>query len=197
MSFIVLARSESFEKHIRLALEDEPTVRSKLTPPVAASGNVYLVHATSIGKDAVAWIDAAVAKGVTVGVASDLPNVEEMLAFTDQGVSAYFNAYMAPLHFEQLSKLLSSGQSWYPPELLAETFNLARRAVRLPMDTDPLEKLTRREKEIALAVSEGKSNKLIATDCDITERTVKTHLTNIFKKLQVKDRVGLVIYLNR
>ncbi len=197
MALIVLARSESFEKHIRLAFEDELTIRSKLTPAVAASGNVYLVHITSIGNDAIAWIDTAVRKGVTVGVASDHPAVEEMLAYTDLGARAYFNAYMAPLHYEQLNKLLSTGQSWYPPELLAETFSLARRAVRLPTDTDPLEKLTHREKEIAIAVSEGKSNKLIATDCDISERTVKTHLTNIFKKLQVKDRVALVIYLNR
>lgn len=197
MALIVFARSESFEEHIRHALDDELTFRSKLTPPVAAGDTVYLIHAASFGNQIHAWLDKARGKGVYVGVASDQPGIEEMLVLTEQGVRAYFNAYMAPLHYEQLGRLLSAGQSWYPPELLAETFSLARGAVRLPTDTDPLEKLTRREKEIARAVSEGKSNKLIATDCDISERTVKTHLTNIFKKLQVKDRVALVIYLNQ
>jgi DNA-binding CsgD family transcriptional regulator len=46
-------------------------------------------------------------------------------------------------------------------------------------------------------VAEGKNNKLIADQCNISERTVKSHLTHIFKKLDIKDRVSLVVYLNQ
>ena len=57
--------------------------------------------------------------------------------------------------------------------------------------------LTAREKDIAHAVGEGKSNWQIADLYEISETTVKTHLSNIFKKLELKDRVGLVLYIKQ
>ncbi len=197
MSLIVYSRSDSYNSHLQQVLDAEVKLRIKLTPPVAAKGNIYLLHVTSMNGDLAAWVVEAVRQGAVVGIASDQPNVEEMLKFTENGALAYFNAYMADLHYEQLVRLLESGQSWYPPELLMETFSLARSAVRPSVDTSPLEKLTSREKEIAFAVSEGKTNKVIATDYEISERTVKSHLTNIFKKLEIKDRVALVIFMNQ
>lgn len=58
-----------------------------------------------------------------------------------------------------------------------------------------LNKLTQREYDIAFRVSNGESNKLIALACNITERTVKAHLTEIFIKLGVTDRLNLALFL--
>jgi DNA-binding NarL/FixJ family response regulator len=52
-----------------------------------------------------------------------------------------------------------------------------------------------REKDVALAVGKGMNNKRIANDLGISERTVKTHLTRVFEKFHVKDRVALAIIL--
>jgi len=54
--------------------------------------------------------------------------------------------------------------------------------------------LTERELEIVRLVASGYKNKEVGATLMISERTVKTHLTNIFQKLGVRDRVGLVMY---
>ena len=58
-----------------------------------------------------------------------------------------------------------------------------------------LNRLTQREYDIAVRVANGESNKQIAQSCDITERTVKAHLTEIFLKLGVSDRLNLALVL--
>ena len=60
---------------------------------------------------------------------------------------------------------------------------------------DLLENLTRREYEIAMLVGRGESNKRIAQQLTITERTVKAHLTEIFRKLHVSDRIKLALIM--
>lgn len=57
--------------------------------------------------------------------------------------------------------------------------------------------LTDREMEIVRLVSKGNKNKEVGVMLRISERTVKTHLTNIFQKLGVRDRVALVMYALR
>jgi DNA-binding NarL/FixJ family response regulator len=59
--------------------------------------------------------------------------------------------------------------------------------------TDLLANLTRRECEIATLVGNGESNKQIARRLDITERTVKAHLTEVFRKLEIADRLKLAL----
>ncbi len=58
-----------------------------------------------------------------------------------------------------------------------------------------LASLTAREQEIAALVGSGGSNKQIARHLDISERTVKAHLTEIFRKLGVADRLKLGVLL--
>ena len=57
--------------------------------------------------------------------------------------------------------------------------------------------LTERELEIVRLVASGYKNKEVGNTLKISERTVKTHLTNIFQKLGVRDRVGLVMHALR
>ncbi|MBT3045713.1 MAG: response regulator transcription factor [gamma proteobacterium symbiont of Ctena orbiculata] len=61
---------------------------------------------------------------------------------------------------------------------------------------DSLAKLTEREREIAQHVGAGDSNKVIARKLDITERTVKAHLSSIFRKTNTKDRLQLGLLIN-
>ena len=59
-----------------------------------------------------------------------------------------------------------------------------------------LAQLTDREYEIAIRVGSGESNKQIAFCLEITERTVKAHLTNIFEKLGVADRLNVALMMS-
>ncbi|MFW8590687.1 response regulator transcription factor [Glaciecola sp. 2405UD65-10] len=55
-----------------------------------------------------------------------------------------------------------------------------------------IEILSKREKQIALKIMDGLPNKLIACDLFISERTVKFHCANIYRKLDIRNRHALV-----
>ena len=57
--------------------------------------------------------------------------------------------------------------------------------------------MTSREREVAGQVARGASNKQIAHQLSISIKTVKTHLTNIFKKLGLSTRLQLALALGR
>lgn len=54
--------------------------------------------------------------------------------------------------------------------------------------------LTAREKQVLNLLAEGYSNRNIAEELDVSEKTVKNHLSSIFKKIGVSDRTNAVIY---
>lgn len=60
---------------------------------------------------------------------------------------------------------------------------------------EQLPQLTNREREVVDLLREGKSNKLIASSLNISERTVEFHLNNVYNKFQVSSRVELVLKL--
>lgn len=60
---------------------------------------------------------------------------------------------------------------------------------------EKLATLTRRERDIVNLLADGATNKQVAQELDISERTVKGHLSNVFMKLGVSDRLNLVLYL--
>ncbi len=62
-------------------------------------------------------------------------------------------------------------------------------------DTELLKTLSNREMDVADMISAGESNKQIASALNISERTVKAHLTSIFRKLNVSDRLHLALLL--
>jgi len=91
---------------------------------------------------------------------------------------------------------VSTGQVWVDPRM---TGALVEELSHLGTDPGGFgardeNGLTERELEIVRLVASGYKNKEVGHQLTISERTVKTHLTNIFQKLGVRDRVGLVMY---
>lgn len=81
--------------------------------------------------------------------------------------------------------------SWH---LLNELVTITQERNRIKQTvSDLLANLTRREYEIATLVGNGESNKQIARRLAITERTVKAHLSEVFRKLDVADRLKLAL----
>ncbi len=75
------------------------------------------------------------------------------------------------------------------------------RAARLLLEArsapDPLGTLSHREREVFASLLEGLPNKLIARQLEISEKTVKSHLTSVFRQLGVTDRVQAVLWAER
>jgi DNA-binding NarL/FixJ family response regulator len=65
---------------------------------------------------------------------------------------------------------------------------------RLP--PEKLSTLTRRELDIVRLIADGATNKEVGVELDISDRTVKGHLSNIFLKLGIPDRMKLMLFLN-
>lgn len=64
-------------------------------------------------------------------------------------------------------------------------------------DIEKLKALTKREKEILIQLAGGMFNKEIANNLNISERTVKNHISNIFKKIDVSDRTQAAVFAIR
>jgi DNA-binding NarL/FixJ family response regulator len=65
-----------------------------------------------------------------------------------------------------------------------------------PKETPPhiLNPLTPREQDVLVELTKGKSNREIASSLFVTEKTVKTHISNLFSKLMVQDRTQAALY---
>ncbi len=110
------------------------------------------------------------------------------------GIRAYGNARMVEVHFRQLLETVEEGKVWMYPELMAAMIKESDRK-NLAIDAELLSRLTDKEQEVTLLVLEGLTNDAIGRRMEITSRTVKAHLTSIFQKLHVNDRLSLVLLL--
>ena len=196
MVAVVFSRSSSFQHFLGPHLDIPVEFRGQLGSLGDDPRQVHLLHISSFPKNTSQWLERNVrGQSVNLAVCSDVPNVKEMLECVHLGARGYCNSHMAPPHYHQLLDMLANGQSWFPPGLLDETFKLAQQAAGASAQKNPISALTSRENEIARCVAEGMSNRYIAETLGISETTVKTHLTRIFRKLDLKDRVGLVLHL--
>jgi DNA-binding NarL/FixJ family response regulator len=95
-------------------------------------------------------------------------------------------------------KKVNAGQIWIDPELPArdDFERIAKSLTDLgPPANETLHSLTKRELEILQLVAEGLSNEEIGQRIYISKKTVKTHLTNIFDKLQVNNRFKAALWI--
>jgi DNA-binding NarL/FixJ family response regulator len=90
-------------------------------------------------------------------------------------------------------RAVAGGGIWIDPTLPRKIFDIFQRDAALPDGNQRLAELTRREREVLACVARGVSNREVATKLCISEQTVKTHLTRIFGKLDVKNRVGAAL----
>jgi DNA-binding NarL/FixJ family response regulator len=91
-------------------------------------------------------------------------------------------------------RTVAAGGVWIDPSLPTSIFDVFQRAAQ-PATTENkgISDLTRREREILTCVAQGISNREVATKLNVSEQTVKTHLTHIFAKLEVKNRLGAAL----
>ena len=107
------------------------------------------------------------------------------------GISGYIMKDISADDLISAVETVASGGSVFNPAIAQKMLGEFR---RLAKEGDEQPKLTYREKEILEHVSRGESNKQIAEKLFISEKTVKNHLTNIFRKLEVEDRLQAMLY---
>ncbi|BBP45609.1 hypothetical protein THMIRHAS_09820 [Thiosulfatimonas sediminis] len=122
------------------------------------------------------------------------PKIEEFKQAFAAGASGYLEALATPETLKLAMQTVKSGGVWLPSPIVNQL--IATGANLIPQQKEPdLSALTAKEKEVALAVATGESNREVALKMKISERTVKSHLTQVFNKLNLRDRMHLMLYI--
>lgn len=128
-------------------------------------------------------------------LADSNPRDERAIVALDAGCSAYCHAFADAAILKQVQQVVEAGHVWIGPRLmqqLIQTAHVAATALPQPV-SDWRTALTHREAQVAELVAHGASNLEIAAQCRISERTVKAHLSAIFQKLKITDRLQLAL----
>lgn len=132
-------------------------------------------------------------------VFSAQPDDEQAMELMREGIHGYSPINIPSPNFEKIANSILSDEIWVGRKLmqrliteLAVNAKTGKQEAISPL----LEQLTDREREIALEVAKGENNKQIARSLDIAERTVKAHLSSIFQKTRVNDRLKLALLMH-
>lgn len=107
------------------------------------------------------------------------------------GVSGQCAPYIGKEQLDLVLSVVDSGEIWGGKIFIQQL--IQQSATTAQVNESELEDLSERELSVAQCIAKGWSNKKIALEMDITERTVKAHLTSIFKKTNTKDRLALAL----
>ncbi|MBR7799337.1 response regulator transcription factor [Undibacterium fentianense] len=126
---------------------------------------------------------------------SDMPNDLEALAVFSMLAKAYCNTHAGVEVLMNIASVVEQGGIWIGESIMQKLLG------QNEIEEQKLEKvlgtwsklLTGRELEVAKAIAVGLTNKEIATQMHITERTVKAHVGAVLDKLQLKNRLQLAL----
>jgi len=194
--------------------EDHPVVRAGLVELLGAEPDIEIVAAVGDGAAAVdavsahrpdvALLDVTMPAmdgiAATEAILSGRPETrvliltasadrEQMLHAVDAGALGYLLKDATPEELFAGVRAAARGESPLDPKLARELL-ADRREARAPQLTD-------REREVLVLVGEGLPNKLIARRLEISEKTVKAHLTRVFAQIGVTDRTQAALWARR
>lgn len=120
--------------------------------------------------------------------------VEYLLKAVDIGIDGYLLKDSSYDELKEAIDVVISGNTYIQPSLLPA---LNESMEDYALDKEKIECLTKRELDVLRLISEGCSNKKISDELSISERTVKNHISHIFKKIDVEDRTQAAVFAIR
>jgi DNA-binding NarL/FixJ family response regulator len=127
-------------------------------------------------------------------VLTGVPKFKEAMELMRYGIRGYGNIAMMAENLKQAVDAIKSGQVWMPPYIISKMITAIPTSPPEPEeDQADISELTDRELEVSKLVASGMTNKEIAEEIEVTVRTVKAHMTSIFNKTGLRDRVALAL----
>ena len=117
--------------------------------------------------------------------------LEYLTQAVDIGVDGYILKDSESSELKKAIQSVLEGENYIQPSLIPALNN---QLVNRDIEKDKISLLTNRELEVLIQVANGMFNKEIATNLNISERTVKNHISNIFKKIDVSDRTQAAVF---
>lgn len=155
--------------------------------------DVILLDITMPGRDGFYYLDFIRKKNVNVKVImlTMHSEVEYLVKATEMNVNGYL---LKSIGSEELFRAIYdvyNGEDYIQPDLIPYLNNYL---INIDSDKEKIKLLTARELELLSMIASGKKNIEIATSMNISERTVKNHLSHIFDKLEVSDRTQAAVF---
>ena len=195
--------------------DDHAVVRTGLAQLVETFDGVELVGAAANGEEAVALADERRPDvvlmdlempeldgiGATRRIRSTRPEVaivvltsfsdrDRILEALDAGAAGYLLKDAEPEELAKAIHAAARGEAPLDPKA-------ARALLGARLESAPADLLSEREREVLVMVAEGLPNKLIAQRLQISEKTVKAHLTSVFRRIGVTDRTQAALWAVR
>jgi two-component system nitrate/nitrite response regulator NarL len=123
--------------------------------------------------------------------------IEGQIALLKQGARGYFDNNLPPEKLHLAMHSILHGEVWVERYIISSLIDELTPVAIPKISLEKLQSialLSPKEIEVATLLSHGATNKMIAFKMVITERTVKAHLTAIFQKLDISDRLSLAIF---
>jgi DNA-binding NarL/FixJ family response regulator len=181
-------RSMFVNLHPDISVVAEVESVSEVTRALAATPCEVLLLDLQMDRNALADIGSFARRAKVVVVTASQDPAEALAAIRAGAKAVVFKRFAVETLVEAV-RTVRDGHVWLPPALQSElTARFAEPDAKA---------LTSREREIVRLVALGLQNPEIARRLAISDVTVKTHLNNVFHKLEVRDRVGLTLYAIR
>lgn len=156
---------------------------------------ILIADYDSVATEINSWISSNTLPQNTI-VLERAPEITTGKMLISHGVNAYGNSKMLTHHYLQMIQTVENDRVWTYPELTAKLTKMTNKA-SLNEDAIGLieNRLSQKEQEVVYLILEGLVNDAIASRLEITTRTVKAHVSAIFSKLHINDRVSLILLL--
>jgi two-component system, NarL family, response regulator LiaR len=151
-----------------------------------------LVMPGTDGVEATRAITAAV-PSTKVIVLTSFSEDEKVFASIKAGAQGYLMKDVLPSELVRAIRTVNRGEAQLDPEIARKLMQ----EFTNPQPTVPKHDLTEREMEVLRLIAQGKSNKDISEELVLSEKTVKTHVSNILQKLHLSDRTQAAVYALR
>ena len=158
--------------------------------------NVVLLDARMKGMDGIKTLKIMKEQGFNVKTVmmEDVADADMILDAVETGCDGYILKDCDVAILKKAIYTVYKGEEYIQPELR----NMLDNSIELRSNVEEkLNELTKREIEVLKLLAEGLFNKEIAVKLSISERTVKNHVSNIFKKIQVNDRTQAAVFAIR
>lgn len=193
-------------------VDDHPFVREGLRTFLSAQQEIEIVGESGSGEEALPEIEALrpeivvvdlrlpgmggveltrkireLSIGAKVIILSSFSEEDEVIDAIEAGALSYLLKDSSPFKLVEAIRAARSGEPVLHPRIAKRLMQRVRRP-------EPVsEQLTSKEKEVLALLTQGRSNKEIASELFVSDTTIKSHVSSILRKLEVNDRTQAVI----
>jgi len=201
-----------------LIVDDHPVVRQGLHSFLQLQDDLEIVGEAADGLEAVEKVDellpdvvlmdlvmpkvdgiaairriTALSPSTRVLVLTSFSDDDKVFSAIKAGALGYLMKDSSPADLAEAIRAVYRGEPSLDPEIAKKLMDQLSKGEEVIAEED----LTTREKDVLRLIARGNSNKEIAASLNISEKTVKNHVTNILQKLHLSDRTQAALYAVR